>query len=127
MGNVYGDGSMSQDGGLFSLSMVGTGWYQLDLLGAAALYPDLATLLLTPGGGGINNVDNFVTYERSGTGWPIETRDLGSLALHDVDTDLAFSFAILAASPEPSRALLLAIALSLLLTTRRRRPRRALA
>jgi len=73
-------------GGGFSVTHTGTGTFELSIPGRA---PDTGVLIVSPEGGESHNQDNIVTYQASGSGWTIQTRDLSDSATTPALEDLA--------------------------------------
>jgi hypothetical protein len=119
LGRIAGDGTILDGAGNFIISSPEAGKYIITLTNESANL-DYATLLLTPGGGETLNIDNFVSYERVGNTWVVETRDLTSLGLEGVGSETAFQFAALAVIPEPATPLMAIAGLSLVALRRRR-------
>ncbi len=71
-GRVMSDGSSSVHNGDYTIQKLGTGQYYLEINGYT---PDMGTLVITGEGFDAFNQDNIVSYEPSGDGWVIQTRD----------------------------------------------------
>jgi len=71
-----GSGAILSQGD-FTIQTLGVGRYQLDIAGQTSTS---GVLLISPEGMDNLNVDNIVTYQASGTGWEIQTRDLTGTA-----------------------------------------------
>ena len=125
-GRILGDATAAVSAGLFDVTGLGVGQFFLEIAGQTA---QTGTLLISAAGGGLLNVDNFVSYEASGNGWIVQTRDIPEGAdpamLEDLGTEEAFSFVFLAdpaAVPEPGTLALIGAAGLGGLLRRRRRP-----
>lgn len=98
-GRVNGDASIeaySGDSPQFSVDLIGTGTYLLQMLDRG---PTNGVLIISPEGGGHYNLDNIVSYEitEEGDGWVIQSRDTPNCGLQTVnngegDTEPAFDF-----------------------------------
>lgn len=116
-GRVAGDGTVLLQNGEFSITPSGTGSLLLEIPGED---PTTGVLLATPETGNSLNSDNFVTYEASGSGWLLQTRDLPGLGLQDLGSDPFASFAFFPfdqslpppLTPEPASFLLFGLALA---------------
>ncbi|WP_254508661.1 autotransporter-associated beta strand repeat-containing protein [Anatilimnocola floriformis] len=103
-GKFNGDGQGLLNSGGYTLREIGGGQYRLDIAGQS---PTSGVLLMSPEGGTGGNVDNIVTYQASGNGWIIQTRDLPSAGLQDIGAIPLASFAFLPlAAPLPPKGVI---------------------
>lgn len=97
LGRVNGNATTDVSGGSFTVTKGTTGRWYLNIPGHTHL---TGTLIVSPEGGGANNVDNIVSQEWDDDNgrWIIESRDLPAATLQNMDTSAedAFSFAFLA-------------------------------
>lgn len=68
----------SGDSPQFSVANIGTGTWRLTIPGQN---PNSGVLILSPEGGGAQNLDNIVSYQPDGDGWIIQSRDLPAATL----------------------------------------------
>ncbi len=71
-GRVLSDGSSAVQNGDYTIQKIGTGRYYLEIEGQT---PSMGTLVVTGEGFDARNQDNIVSFEPSGNGWIVETRD----------------------------------------------------
>ncbi|HPM84174.1 MAG TPA: hypothetical protein PLF81_25900, partial [Candidatus Anammoximicrobium sp.] len=79
-GKFLGTGNIAIQSGPFTVAHTGTGTYQLTIPGYT---PSDGVLIISAEGGISNNADNIVTYQASGDGWQIQTRDLTGMGLQN--------------------------------------------
>ncbi|HVV01767.1 MAG TPA: autotransporter-associated beta strand repeat-containing protein, partial [Verrucomicrobiae bacterium] len=72
-GKLMGDGSVAMSSQMINVAYWGVGTYHLSIPGVD---PASGVLIISAEGGVGNNVDNIVSYQISGDGWDIQTRDL---------------------------------------------------
>jgi hypothetical protein len=104
IGRVNGNGSTDVAGGNFTVTKGGTGQWYLQITGHSEA---TGTLVLSPEGGGTNNIDNILasSWDGANNRWIIESRDLTGTApqvpaLQNMSsaTEDAFSFAFFSLS-----------------------------
>ena len=74
-GKFRGNAAIAQKSETFTVSNTGVGTYHLSIPG---VNPANGVLIVSAQGGDSINVDNIVSYQVSGNGWDIQTRDITS-------------------------------------------------
>jgi len=104
IGRVNGNATTDVAAGTFTVTKGGTGQWYLQISGHSQ---STGTLIISPEGGGTNNVDNIIAsgWDAANNRWVIESRDINAVTPHvptlqDMAnaTEDAFSFAFFAAS-----------------------------
>jgi autotransporter-associated beta strand protein len=98
-GRVSGQGMARIANGAFTARDIGTGQLYLEIDGYT---PEDGVLIVSPAGGEGYNVDNILTYQASGNGWIVQSRDLPQSppTLQDVTNEDFMSFFFMPFKPK---------------------------